>query len=74
MYVTSAEFTKDFKVIIEFSEQLLDNDDRRIKSYHARFIGHVFPGETYEIQIWKNGNKWIFLASVVERKTKALVG
>ena len=55
-------------------QELLDNDQTRLKSFNARFIGHVFPGESMDIAIWQNENKMIFLASVVERKTKALIG
>ena len=56
------------------AQQLLNNDPNKIKSYNARFVGHVFPGESYEIAVWRNDNKLVFLVSVVERKTKALIG
>jgi len=55
-------------------QNLLGNDPSRIKSYETRFTGHVFPGESFEIKIWKEGNKIQFEAGVVERKTKALMG
>jgi ABC-type lipoprotein release transport system permease subunit len=40
----------------------------------VRFTGHVFPGESLEISVWKEQNKLFFEAKVIERKTKAIVG
>ena len=40
----------------------------------ARFVGHVYPGETLDIQVWKEGERYIYEAEVLERKTKALIG
>jgi len=45
-----------------------------MQSIEARFTGHVFPGENLEISVWKEQNKLLFEATVVERKTKAIVG
>ena len=53
---------------------MLGNDASRVKSYEVRFTGHVFPGESLEIKVWKDGEKFFFEAGVVERKTKAVVG
>jgi len=42
------------------------------KDIKARFTGHVFPGETLETSMWKEGNKVVFVTKVVERGTQAL--
>jgi acyl dehydratase len=55
-------------------QNLLGNDAEKVQSIEVRFTGHVFPGESLEINVWKEQNKLFFEASVVERKTKALVG
>ena len=52
----------------------MNNEAGKIKSYNARFIGHVFPGEGYEIAVWKKDSSLLFLAYCEERKTKVLIG
>lgn len=34
-------------------EKLLNNDSNQLKVFHARFVGHVYPGEGYKISVWK---------------------
>jgi acyl dehydratase len=52
----------------------LNNDQTKIKSIHARFTSHVFPGETLKVATWKEGNSIIFSGSTVERKLECVRG
>ena len=47
------------------SQNLLDNDHTRIKSYETKFIGHVFPGETLKVKVWIDGDKRYFEVETV---------
>lgn len=31
-----------------------------VKRFGSRFTSHVFPGETFNIEIWKNNDNLIF--------------
>jgi len=34
-------------------QNLLNNDPEALQSYEVKLIGHVFPGESLEIKVWK---------------------
>ena len=48
-------------------DELLDGDVTRVASYGARFAGVGFPGETYLISYWKEGDKILLAANSKER-------
>ena len=48
------------------------NDSANFKSIKVRFAKHVFPGETLETQMWKEGSKVYFNVRVVERDVLAI--
>ncbi|KAI9495200.1 hypothetical protein BDB00DRAFT_760444 [Zychaea mexicana] len=49
-----------------------NNDPAAVKNIKARFAKHVFPGETLETSMWREGNKVIFQTRVVERDVIAI--
>jgi len=51
-----------------------DGDPKRLNSINARFVGHVFPGETLVLHTWKDGNKVIFKGVTKERGKDVIVG
>ena len=55
-------------------KNLLNDDPTRMKAFHVRFAGHVFPGEKYEIKVWKEEGFFYFTANVVERNKPCLIG
>ena len=56
------------------SQNLLGNDHTQIKSIESKFVGHVFPGESLKLKVWKDGEKRYFEAETVERGKKAVTG
>ena len=41
-------------------EKYCNGDPTALKKLSTRFLSHVFPGETYVVEIWKDGNILIF--------------
>jgi acyl dehydratase len=46
----------------------------RVTSHEARFSAPVYPGETLEIALWRDGPTVSFEASVPARQVKVLTG
>lgn len=55
-------------------EKFAKDDPMAIQKYGARFTSHVFPGETYVIEMWKEGKQIIFQTKTKERGKVALRG
>lgn len=53
-------------------DSALGGEPQRLASYEARFVGHVFPGETLITRIWDEGDRLIVAASTKERGTPVL--
>lgn len=54
------------------TEAYCDWDPSRIVQFDARFSAPVFPGETLETQMWRDGNTVSFRTRVVERDVIAI--
>jgi acyl dehydratase len=53
-------------------ESALDGDPSRVRTYSARFTGHVFPGETLVTSIWAEPDRHILSATTKERGSTVL--
>lgn len=53
-------------------DNALGGEPERVRSYKARFSGHVFPGETLVSSIWEEDDGLIVTARTKERDTKVL--
>jgi len=51
-----------------------NGDANLIKKFSAKFTSHAFPGETYIVEIWRDGNNVIFQSKTLERNVVVLVG
>ena len=48
-------------------DNVLDGDAGRVRSYGARFAGVVFPGETLQANLWRDGDKITGVLTVPSR-------
>jgi acyl dehydratase len=55
-------------------EKYCNGDPTALKKFSTRFLSHVFPGETYIVEIWKDGNTLIFQTKTKERGKVAVRG
>lgn len=55
-------------------EKYCNGDPKLLSKYSTRFTSHIFPGETYIVEIWKEGNTLIFQTKTKERGLVALKG
>lgn len=46
---------------------LLDGDPTRVRDYAVRFAGSIYPGETIETSVWRDGNRLALQATCPER-------
>ena len=53
-------------------DNVLDGDTTKVAGYAARFAGVGFPGETYVIDYWKEGDKVLVQAKLKERNAKII--
>ena len=48
------------------------NKPELIKAVNCRFVSHVFPGETLEFRLWKNGDV-VFLSAATKERAKEVI-
>ena len=53
-------------------DELLGGDVTKVARYQVRFAGVVFPGETLETSMWREGNKILIAAKSKERGTPVI--
>lgn len=53
---------------------LVDADPTAVRAYETRFVGHVFPGETVDLAIWREADRMLVNALNHERGTHVMVG
>jgi len=54
--------------------EFLNYDQSKVKSYHCRFTGSVFPGEKILFKLYKEGNTILIEGVVKERNAPCLFG
>ena len=55
-------------------EKFCNGNPKALAKYSTRFTSHVFPGETYVVEMWKEGNTVIFQTKTKERGLVAVKG
>ena len=55
-------------------EKYCDGDQMKIAKFGGRFTSHFFPGETFVVESWKEGNTVVFETKVKERGKTILKG
>lgn len=55
-------------------EKYCNGNPQGLAKFSTRFLSHVFPGETYIVEIWKNGNNLVFQTKTKERGKVAVRG
>lgn len=55
-------------------EKFCNGDPKLISKFSTRFTSHVFPGETYIVEVWKDGNTLIFQTKTKERGKVSVKG
>jgi acyl dehydratase len=53
-------------------DALLDGDVAKVARYQARFAGVLFPGETIETSLWREGNQILISAKCKERSAPVI--
>jgi acyl dehydratase len=53
-------------------DNVLDGDVTKVARYQVRFAGVVYPGETIQTNVWKEGDQLLIRALVKEREAPAL--
>ncbi|HEX6300631.1 MAG TPA: MaoC/PaaZ C-terminal domain-containing protein [Acidimicrobiia bacterium] len=53
-------------------ESALGGEPERMESYTARFVGHVFPGETLVTRVWEEDDRYLIAAATKQRGTTVL--
>lgn len=55
-------------------DEYCDNDPENFKEFNVRFTSHAFPGETYIIDMFKEGSKVVFAGRTKERTKVVALG
>ena len=53
-------------------DAMLDGDVAQVARYQARFAGVLFPGETIETSLWREGKQILINAKCVERNAPVI--